>query len=248
MHSVFLFPHQDDEFGVFYCIEQAVKSARKVHCLYYTDGGDTQGVRNNESIKVLTSLGVSIENIHFFGDELSVPDGKLLYHIDVIYNSIMQFWASLNGEVNWYVPAWEGGHPDHDALHAVAIRLINKLEDLDRVRQFPLYNADKCMGPFFRVMHPLPINGVVESLSMPLQDRLRYITKVFSYKSQWKTWVGLFPFFFYKYAFVGEQSLQGVRVSSTFCKPHEGDLYYDYRGFESYSVLSRVIECEVNLE
>ena len=63
---IFLFPHQDDEFGVFFCIEESLKNNVNVICIYCTDGTDSTGLRNSESVKVLTSLGVDKRKIFFF--------------------------------------------------------------------------------------------------------------------------------------------------------------------------------------
>ena len=64
--------------------------------------------------------------------------------------------------MQFYVPAWEGGHPDHDALNAatlIARKRINQ-EDI-KIYQFSLYNAYRCRKPFFRVSYPLKKNGDV---------------------------------------------------------------------------------------
>ena len=39
--SVFLFAHQDDEFGVFFQLERERLAGRRVCCIFVTDGGAT---------------------------------------------------------------------------------------------------------------------------------------------------------------------------------------------------------------
>ena len=71
-------------------------------------------------------------------------------------------WPSISSSAPFgtpdevYLPAWEGGHQDHDAGHLLGLSLA--APGL-RLRQFPLYQGAGLPGPFFRVMAPLPGNG-----------------------------------------------------------------------------------------
>ncbi len=59
--ALFLFAHQDDEFGVFQKIIDEVGKGRAVYCVYFTDGrfGKVSAqCRNQESLAVLLRLGV----------------------------------------------------------------------------------------------------------------------------------------------------------------------------------------------
>src|ERR1700716_1763775 len=87
---VFLLPHQDDEFGVYFAIENAVSEGAKVLCLYLTDGGyggqSTQR-RNNESRNVLRQLGVNETDIHFIGTNEGYHDAFLYTRLDEALHS-----------------------------------------------------------------------------------------------------------------------------------------------------------------
>jgi len=64
--ALFLFAHQDDEFGVFQKIMDEQRQGRHVYCAYLTDGafaGQSSLRRNRESLTVLTKLGVQEEDI-----------------------------------------------------------------------------------------------------------------------------------------------------------------------------------------
>ena len=78
--SIFLFAHQDDEFGIFQKILDELEAGNLVCCAYLTNGAlgpDLANRRNRESLTVLLKLGVDVKNIFFAGDIL----GLSLIHI-----------------------------------------------------------------------------------------------------------------------------------------------------------------------
>jgi hypothetical protein len=91
------------------------------------------------------------------------------------------------------------------------------------------------------VMTPLIENGIVEQQKISRFDRLKYIRMCLGYPSQAKTWLGLFPFVTYSYLFIGRQSLQQVNYERLNNRPHEGLLYYESRGFETWKNMQSLI-------
>lgn len=240
-HSVFMFAHQDDEFGVFHAIQSDLAKGRRVWCLYLTDGG-TQGVRRNkESIRVLSSLGVDSANILFMGHALQVADGKLLDSLPVVSKWLASFLRTLAPKAGIYIPAWEGGHPDHDGLHLAAVHVLSTVGDLDKARQFSLYHSRDCIHPFFRVMTPIPENGKTQIQYIPAGKRIEYVLHCLRYTSQLKAWIGLLPFVAWSYLATGRQQLQHVNVSRMFERPHPGRLYYESRGYANWAQMERAI-------
>lgn len=239
--ALFLFPHQDDEFGVFYKILAKQKEGCRICCAYITTGTSdkiSSERRNKESLRVLSKLGVLKENIFFAGEELAIYDKTLIDNFDVAKNWIAEWILSFSLVDSIFIPAWEGGHPDHDALHAITVKLSEKIGLLNRVWQFPLYNSYKCIGPFFRVFEPLPWNGKTLKTNIPWACRFIFIQCCLSYPSQIKTWIGLFPFVFWKYLFNGQQITQAVSLKRLEQRPHIGRLYYEKRKFCSWKKLS----------
>lgn len=239
--AFFLFAHQDDECGVFQSICAELASGSIVHCCYFTSGtpnGLNADFRNLESRNVLLSLGVEIANIHFIGSDCSIPDGHLIDHVQLAYEWISSFLKKKNDPTKIYLPAWEGGHPDHDALHAAGVIAAEKIKLIDSTLQYPLYNGSSCFGPLFRTLLPLPENGDVKSIKIPIKNRLRFLGLCLRYPSQIKTWIGLFPFFLLHYFFWGTQDLQGVSLERLCQKPHAGSLYYERRKFSTWRLLS----------
>jgi LmbE family N-acetylglucosaminyl deacetylase len=238
--ALFLFAHQDDEFGVFQQIDAYVRAKHMVFCVYVTDGGATACPkrRNKESSAVLEAMGVPAANVFFIGTELGVCDGHLHEHTKVVADWLTKF-VSAHPEIGrCFVPAWEGGHPDHDMLHALATCLMHERGQLHQMHQFPLYHGRNCPPPLFRVMSPLPENGPIETFQIAWRDRFRYLRYCIGYPSQWQTWLVLFPFVFFHYVVRGVQFLQPVNAERLNNHPHKGRLYYEARGFLTWEKMS----------
>jgi LmbE family N-acetylglucosaminyl deacetylase len=245
--------HQDDEFGVFQSILDEVKNGNEVICVFLTNGvknGGDSRVRDSESLDVLTSLGVKEENVIFAGKYLQISDCELLYSLEKAFFWVQEFLAAFDTFGAVYVPAYEGGHPDHDACYVVVSLVCEKMGRLENVKQFPLYNADNCRSFFYKVFNPLKFNGVVYTTDIPLRNRLLFITLIFKYKSQIKSFLGLLPFILYSYFLDGAQKLQSVKPVKLDSPPHKGILYYERRGFckwEAFKLnVNRFIKCNLS--
>jgi len=95
--------------------------------------------------------------------------------------------------------------------------------------QYPLYNSEGLKWEFFRVLTPLHENGHVHYENIPWVASWRYLRLHLSYKSQFKNWLGLFPFVFWHYLFRGWLSLQLNSFTRIQERPHNGQLYYEFR-------------------
>lgn len=235
--ALFLFAHQDDEFGIFQKIVDEQEVGNRVCCAYLTDGSFDKTLtqrRNQESLTVLGHLGVRQQDVFFAGEALGIADATLPEQLEKAAGWLRSWLGSFAHIRSIYVVAWEGGHHDHDALHALTVQLAHEASMLPRVRQFSLYNGYGCSGPLFRVMLPLALNGPVETTSMRWRDRIRFLRYCLGYPSQTKTWVGLFPFVLLHYVFNGEQAVQGVSLTRLGQRPHSGALYYERRGFSTW--------------
>jgi hypothetical protein len=243
--AVFLFAHQDDEFGVFQKIFDELGAGRNVYCIYLTTGvplGCLSEKRNQESVSVLMSLGVLRENILFIGGDLLIQDGGLMDNL-VIARSWLRSWISHVSNIHSiYLPAWEGGHPDHDSLHAIGVIVANELSFLDSVWQYPLYNGYRCRGQLFRVLKALPSNGAILNRKISLHNRFKFLGLMMQYPSQTKTWIGLFPFVLFHYIFFGTQSIQRASLLNIYKPPHSEYLYYERRKFSTWKKMLEKIK------
>jgi LmbE family N-acetylglucosaminyl deacetylase len=242
--ALFLFAHQDDEFGVYARIADCRRRGLRVACAYLTDGQTADAgaaKRNAESRAVLARLGVADADIAFAGQELGIGDARLPHHLAAAAAWI-EAWIARHGAVeSLHLPAWEGGHHDHDALHAAALHAAERRQLLPRSWQYPLYQAAGLPGPWFRVLAPLPENGPVRASAIAWRERLLHLRLCLSYPSQRKTWIGLFPFVALAYLTRGVQSLQPVAPERIASRPHAGKLYYEKRQFFTWEQMNEAI-------
>ena len=228
----FLLPHQDDEFGVFYLIENVIERGHRAVCFFLTDGGfggADPALRDIESRHVLGALGVEASDICFLGSKRSVPDGQLVSYLPDVFSHLKGAAEAFASPDFVYVPAWEGGHQDHDATHALGI--VAAYHWGARLRQFPLYTADGHGVWPYRVLVPVARNGPFESMQIPVARRAWYLRLCLSYRTQAKAFAALLPFITAHYVLRGAQYLQEVDPVRLRERPHEGPLFYErYRG------------------
>lgn len=250
MQSLFLFAHPDDEFGCYESIRIDIELGKDVLCVFMTDGGyDGQSPerRNLESTKVLSLLGVKTSNIIYLGLFSGIQDGLLPYKLFDASAALLNALSGYENIDKIYVPAWEGGHQDHDAVHIIGVEL-NEIffEAKNGLWQYSIYHGEGLKGPFFHVLKPLRNNGPCVIQKMPFLRRMGYLRLCLKYPSQWKTWMGLYPFVAYRLIFDGCYRLQLVRGIDYSRRPHAGRLLYERRGAFSYEnffvLLSKYVE------
>ena len=233
--ALVLLAHPDDEFACSMRLRELVRAGVRVECAYLTDGGfGGQGVavRERESLRALGRLGIPAAQVRFLGRELGIADGSLPLRLDGAWAGLEAWAGEFDAPALVIVPAWEGGHQDHDACHLLGVALARGRR-AGATEQFPLYTGVGLRGPWFRVLHPLPANGPVTAYRASILERLLAVRVCGYFLSQWKTWVGLLPFF--ALAMVsGRFPRQPVAVERLSQRPHPGPLLYERRGFFRY--------------
>lgn len=242
--DVFLLPHQDDEIGVFHAIDEGVKAKRPQLIVYVTDGAwqrTSAATRNAESMAVLSRLGVPQDRVWFLGQERNVANQALRFHLEEVHAELRSR-ISCGPEVTAiYTPAWEGGHPDHDATALLAVALARSLGMVDRVRQFPLYSAYQCRWRPYTVFTPIREAAPTIEHRIPVNRRIEHLALCRMYRSQVKAMAGLLPFILAHYAFKGVQRHQQLEVSTTTIRPHAGALFFERRGWLLWEQFERDI-------
>lgn len=244
-YALFLFAHQDDEFGVFQRIAECRARGLRVACAYLTNGATLKASarqRNAESLAVLARLGVDRQDVSFAGEALGIGDARLPQHLAQAAAWLRGWLAGFGRIDSLHLPAWEGGHHDHDALHALAVTVAQETGLVERTFQFSLYQACALPGPLFRVLAPLPANGPASVSRIPWRARWRQLGLCLSYPSQRGTWIGLFPFVLLHYLARGTQALQPVCAERTRERPHAGTLYYEKRKFFTWEQMDRQLQ------
>lgn len=225
-----LFAHPDDEFAIFPWLQAAIRGGRPVVAVWLTDGGwggqDIQ-VRQDETIAALKRFGVGSEGMHFLGARHGAPDGRLHECLDRVLEPLWQI-ARQAGVSEVMAPAWEGGHQDHDAAHLAAVWLLRRLPADGW--EFSLYNGWKRPGPLFSVLSliPRPADDV-QHLPASLAQRLRCASACLCYRSQWKSFVGLLPFYLWRLRSGDAFARRPIRPERTAARPHPGALLYERR-------------------
>ena len=229
--DLFLFPHQDDEYFVAPMLAGAPSRAR---CVFLTTG-DHHGVgavvRNDESLRALRCLGIAADQIVFAGAELRVPDNGLAAHLPAVFE-----WLSARysrGVENVIAPAWEGGHPDHDAACLLGHALAAKWGGVP-VWEFAAYRAHPAVPYFYEVMKPLPGAAAGDASGSAGRFTRKTFALFRSYPSQWKTWLGLFPPLLLNFLAGGRTGLYRAGHRDFGVRPHAGKLYYEYRGWNTF--------------
>jgi hypothetical protein len=231
--AIFLLAHPDDEFAIFPVIRDEVKFG--ANFIYLTDGcynGQDAQRRKNESLTVLKKFGLNAKSVFFIGIENKIPDGSLHALVSKAFDCCLNLFFKLQLDIrNLYIPAWEGGHQDHDAAHILGLAIAKHFKIMNRTLQFSLYHGENLPGPFFKVLSPLQKNGDVITRKIPFRHRIKYMRLCLSYPSQKMTWIGLFPSVFISYLLKGQNRLQKINTARILEKPHDGRVLYERRGF-----------------
>ena len=150
--TIFFLAHYDDEFGIFEDIRIHVAEKTPFQIVYLTNSNlnkSNNKTRQGETLSALKRLGVKTSQISFIGKELLIPDLQLKNHLINAYKSCKLLIKKLGNVGKIYTHAYEGGHPDHDALNFLCSKLISTSKTKIDGWQFPLYCGPGLVGPFF---------------------------------------------------------------------------------------------------
>lgn len=227
MHALFVFAHQDDEIAAAARLAHLVRSGTAVSCVYLTNGEfrTTSAVRDEESRRVLSHLGVDLARVHFIGSQERIPDGALVEHLDRALSLVEQRVTEPVDEV-WCL-AWEGGHQDHDASHLVAVAFAAQ-RGLPCF-ELPLYHGHRLRGPLFQTLAPLQVGGAWIGRRVPILEGLRLLALCRFYRSQRRTWLGLLPGAIVRLVLGQREWTRAADVARLAGKPHDGALFYERR-------------------
>ena len=229
--ALFVFAHQDDEYGAAPWIEEELAAGGRVACVYLTDGGSRvdPATRDAESSAVLLTLGVDEANVAFLsGPNGRIPDGALAKRSEEGLQ-MLEDWITRSGFApdRMYAHAYEGGHPDHDAAHVIAAAAAVATGLAQDLWHFFLYNADRCRAPFFRVLQPISSHAAARTIRLNFGKRVRLGLLCWRYRSQLRTWLGLFPGAFLQRMILGRETLVPFEPARLSARPHQGQLLYE---------------------
>jgi LmbE family N-acetylglucosaminyl deacetylase len=180
---LFMFAHPDDEVFITGTMKQLLNQGAEVEAAWVTCGeyfGNTE-TRKREWAKVTALLGLKEESIHL----LRLPDLGLVSMLNQAADIIADTVKSVRPDVI-FSNAYEGGHPDHDAVNFLAYEACYRAGLNPILSEFPLYNASGSYLYCHWRINGFPDNGL-PVLHNPLNEseiecKLRTIR---SYPSQW---------------------------------------------------------------
>jgi LmbE family N-acetylglucosaminyl deacetylase len=241
--ALFVFAHQDDEYAAAPWILEELASGAEAACVYLTDGGYRADpvVRDAESVRALRSLGVARDGLAFLGaPDGRIADGALVTRAGEGLATLERWMLATGCEPDCiYAPAYEGGHPDHDAAHVIAAVVAAKRGIADRCWHFAIYNAYRRRAPFFSSLRQLPTDSPSRSAKLSLWTRLQLAVLCRYYGSQLRTWLGLFPGAFVERVVLGRETVVAFDAGRVKRRPHDGELLYERMFGTSYADVER---------
>jgi N-acetylglucosamine malate deacetylase 1 len=215
-----LIPHPDDELvGTAAMIDRHLGHGGKVFGLYLTSGvpahagswlggriryGRSVAQRWQEASEVAHQLGLSIA-----GRQM-IPARNLKSHIHSSLRWIREQAHHLGVDRIW-VPAYEGGHQDHDVANFLGARLRSDFE----IWEFPEYNF---LGGQVQSQSFIETNGSESVLILEESERRRKLNLLQRYESEQKNLRGVG---------VDHEALRPLANYDYSRRPHEGLLFYE---------------------
>jgi len=181
--ALFLFAHHDDEIFISATL-QLLAGRGDVSAAWMTRGGLHGGKREAESRRAMDVLGVHPQRLHFF----RLADGRVLDYVDEVINRLTRLIEKLK-PASVFVPAFEGGHPDHDAVQLAAVEAIRRgVFDSSgdshgpQLYEFPLYN--RRAARILSVGEFIPDTTPTLRTTVKLRDRLIRRKLMITFRSQ----------------------------------------------------------------
>lgn len=160
-------------------MRRLVAARLPVAAVWLTRGGLYGDLREAESRRAMELLGVEPSSQYF----LRLPDGHALDNLEGIVVRLSRLLRRLK-PASVFVPAFEGGHPDHDAAQLAAAVAIRSISHILRptLFEFPLYS--RTGGRLLRVGEFIPGTTEIRQTPVKLRDRLLKRRLAVTFRSQ----------------------------------------------------------------
>jgi len=212
-------PHPDDEVvGFCATVARARAQGATVYAVYLTNGCIARETlwpwqRRKYEANVIRRLQESVEvarALHITPISYSDRPARHLWsNLDSVYNELSKIIKDYAIDQLW-VPAYEGGNADHDALNGIVARLAHKV----RVLEFAEYNF--AHGKTQAQTFPSP-NGTETTIALTPEERAvkKQMLEVYRSEQQNLGYVGL-----------EHESFRPLAAYDYTKPPHEGTLWY----------------------
>ncbi len=141
---LFLFAHPDDEVLISGTMKLLVEAGAEVYAAWTTSGDKfvKREIRESELQQSMDILGLDESRIHL----LRYSDLGMVAMLEEAAESATSLLSDIKPDII-FANAYEGGHPDHDAVNFLAYESSARLGVTPDLFEFPLYNGT---GTFFR--------------------------------------------------------------------------------------------------
>ena len=241
MTIVYVLAHFDDEYCALPLIHSALAQGREqlfIHVVDYRNPRMGER-RRRETAAFLAGQGIGAAAQIHLGAGTGWFDGELHRHAGPAYEALKR---AVPGPVRRVVvPAWEGGHPDHDICAAMGVKLAAERGGAP-VDQVCLYQGKGLPWIFYRASSPLAENGPAQDIRLAAGDWARWLAAVGAFPSQLKAWSGLLPAMAMTFARQGGfryQTLDPTRIGE---RPHPGGLLYERMFRTPYPVVRAAVD------
>lgn len=185
--ALLILAHHDDEFFLAPVLRDVCASG-PLQVAYLTHGGADAATRIAESDRALGDLGVDPARVLQLGVEVDIEDGSLSLRPTQALAALQSRLAS-SGLTHVYVPAWEGGHPDHETAHRIGVAFA--AGGSAELYEFPLYNAAGMPAGKFRTMQFMPGSMPVLERPVTLEEAEAWRALLAHYPSQQKVFASM---------------------------------------------------------
>lgn len=140
---LFLFAHPDDEVLIAGTMRRLLTGGARIHAAWITSGDYFGGRdhREGELSTAMSILGLEKERVRL----LRLPSLGLLTELHGYSELVSDLMTEVRPDVV-FVNAYEGGHPDHDAVNFLASEALRRSGLESALFEFPLYNGS---GPVY---------------------------------------------------------------------------------------------------
>ena len=228
MSVVYILAHFDDEYCALPLIWQAAREGRRQHFIYLADYRDPGLAERRlaETRVFLARQGIAPDAVIPLGLGAQAYDQSVHLAAGRLFPKLLPTVSGLGPVSRLVVPAWEGGHMDHDACAWLGVRLAERL-GVPELRQFSLYNGPGLPGPLLRSGAPLAENGPGERIRLTPGEWLRWMAGVRAFPSQLYAWSGIWPAMFAGLFSRGGFRWQRLAAERVEARPHAGVLFYE---------------------
>ena len=236
MTTLVLLPHQDDEIFSLTGLSYRISKGERVVAAFLTDGsflGHSPEVRDNESRACLAAIGILEPDLHFLHRKTGVRDMALVGSLALVWPQLLSL-AQQTSCSALIMPAWEGGHPDHDAAYLLGTALARRFPSA-RAEQVFMYNGAGTSHPFFRTMSPLAASTQMTGDCVPYRAGIATLASIRRFPSQWRSLWPLAPGIAKRLLLERRDATQEIRPDAASKRPPGGSLFYERLGRMSWA-------------